>query len=155
MATLSQIRAAIKTKIEGVADAGIVHDRERYAKNAADFMALFVTNGRLAGWTIRRFATAERRPAIGRYVVSHRWKITGYRGFDDANASETAFDLVIEEVRDAFRADDTLGGLIVTQKSADALDGPSGIQVESSLPVMFGTVLAHQAVLRLDTIAFL
>lgn len=155
MATLTQIRAAIKTKIEGVTGAGVVHDRPRFADRMETFRSLYMVDGEVRGWHIERVSTVELRPAIGRYILDHRWRITGYRGFVDADSSGTDFDAVIENVRAAFRADDTLGGLIVSQKGGDTPGGPAGAQVEDSGPAMFCGVLVHRALLGLVTKNFL
>jgi hypothetical protein len=148
MPTTDQIRAAIKAKIESVAGAGVVHDYERYADRIADFKALFVTGSTLKGWLIRRVATEEKSPAVGRYLVTHRWQLRAYQGLDDAAASEKAFDSLIESVRDAFRADDTLGGVVGTCILPDDV---AGVQVEDAGPVMFAGVLAHSARCALAT----
>lgn len=148
MPTLDQIRGAIKAKIEGVAGTGIVHDYERYANDLAAFKSLYVSAGTLKGWLIRRVATRETSPAVGRWIVTHRWQIRAYQGLDDAAASEKAFDTLIESVRAAFRADDTLGGVVGTCTLPDDI---AGLQVEDAGPVMFAGVLAHSARCALAT----
>lgn len=145
--TVKQIRDAIAAKIAAVPGAGTVHSYERYAKERAAFRALFVSGGVLKGWVIRKTATRETSDAIGRQAIVHRWSIRFYMGMDDAAASEESFDTLIEDVRDAFRVDETLGGLV----AGTVVDGEAGLQVESSEPVMFADVLAHGARLRLST----
>lgn len=147
MPTVQEIRDAIKTTMNGVAGIGIVHTYQRYAKEQAAFKALFVTGTELKGWTIRKTRTREKSPARGRNNIVHTWQIDGYLGFDDANASEEAFDLLVEAVADAFRADETLGGVV----AETVVDGEAGIQVDDSGPVMFAGVLCHSARLRLGT----
>lgn len=147
MPTVQEIRDAIKTTMNGVAGIGIVHGYERYSKEQADFQTLFVTAAVLKGWTIRRTAKREISPARGRNNIENIWAIRGFMGFDDANASEQAFDDLIEDIGDAFRADETLGAVV----SSTVVDGLAGIQLESSEPVMFAGVLCHSARLRLGT----
>lgn len=147
MATLAQIRAAIVAKLEGVAGIGNVHDRERYADRHSELKTLFVTGGKVLGWVVRRVRTQEFSPAVGRYVVRHGWQIRGYMSFDDSASSETAFDDLIEDIRDAFRADEELGGLI----AGIDVDDRTGVQVEDSGPVMFCGALCHGCRLALTT----
>ena len=147
MPTSKQIRDAIAATMNTVAGIGIVHTYERYAKETADFKTLFVTAGALKGWTIRRTVRREISPVRGRNNIENIWAIRGFMGFDDANASEEAFDALIEDVADAFRADETLGGLV----ASTVVDGLAGIQLDESAPVMFAGVLCHSARLRLGT----
>jgi hypothetical protein len=81
--------------------------------------------------------------------VLNKWRISGFLSLDDANQSEIVFDNLVEAVCDAFRADETLGGLI----AGTVMDNPNvaGIQVEDSGPVMFAGVLCHSARLVLYT----
>lgn len=147
MATVEQTRDAIAVKLGGVPGAGIVHRFERYATKQSDFRTLFEIDGQVRGWTVRRVATREESPAVGRWRVTHRWQIRVYMSLDDAAESEVAFDNLVEAARDAFRADETLGGLI-----DDTVSGPvSGLQLDDSGPVMFAGVLCHAARLTLHT----
>lgn len=147
MATLQQIRDAIKATMDAVPGVGIVHNRERYIESLADFKTLFVTGAELKGWIIRRTGFRVTSSALGRDTVVNRWRIDGWAGFDDAASSELAFDNLIEEIRAAFRADESLGGVV----AGTVIDGEAGIQLDDSGPVMFAKVLCHSARLRLAT----
>lgn len=151
MPTVEQIRDAIVAKLSAVADIGKVHGFERYAVQAGEMKALYVATiaGRdqLRGWFVRRLRTAETSDALGRYVVTHDWKIRGYMALEDSAASEKAFDGLIELIRDAFRSDENLGGLI----SSTVVEDAAGVQVEESAPVLFAGALCHSAGLRLVT----
>ncbi|WP_316978047.1 hypothetical protein [Shumkonia mesophila] len=148
MANVDEIRAAIKAKLESVPGIGLVHSYERYAHDQKAFRTLFETSGKVLGWLIRRVATRETSRTIGRHDVTHRWQIRGYMSLDDAAASEIAFDDLVEAGRDAFRADETLGGVVDDTVG----DGDSiGLQVEDSGPVMFAGVLCHSVRLGLTT----
>lgn len=152
MPTLDQIRAAIKTKIEGVGGvAAVVHEYEPYAKSAAALKAKYVTGNpaRLHGYHIRRVATREILDDIARWHVFVGWRIRGFMGLEDAEATEKLFDTKIELIRDAFRADDSLGGLIFD--SMDPRSNEIGVQVLDHRPVMFADVLCHFAELGLTT----
>jgi hypothetical protein len=146
---LDQIRAAIAAKIAAVPDAGKVHEYERFAKGAKDFAALYQHNGQIRGWNIRRLTKAEKSPVIGKYNVINKWRISGFMSLEDATASEIVFDNLVEAVCDAFRTDETLGGVV----ASTVLESPdvAGIQVEDSGPVMFAGVLCHSARLVLYT----
>ena len=147
-ATLPQIRDAIHAKLSGVAGIGIVHKFERYLKREAELMAAYVSGGTLKGWNIRRISSLENFRAVSRYVVTHRWRISGYRAIDDAVESELLFDALLEAIRDAFRTDETLG---LTDVITILPEGQAGIQLEDSGPVMFAGVLCHGARLALST----
>lgn len=151
MPTIDQIRAAIKAKIETVANVGVVHDYERFASEAAKFRALYLTgtapNQRILGWHVRRVATREQYIAVSRWVVDHDWQIRGFMGIDDADATEKTFDALIESIRTAFRDDETLGALV----AACLKDETEVISVLDSGPVMLAGTLCHAARLALTT----
>lgn len=149
MPTLDEIRAAIKAKIESVADAGKVHDYERFADKLNDLKTLYIAgDGKLRGWHVRRFSTRETSAAIGTYVVTHRWQIRALQAIEDGDASEKAFDTRIEALRTAVRDDEGLGR---TDLTTVLDDGTAGIQVDDSGPAMFAGVLCHFARLTLYT----
>jgi hypothetical protein len=153
MATLAQIRAAIKAKLEAVANIGQVHDYERFAAREADFQALYkdATDGRIRGWNFYRVSTPERDLDIGEVRRLHTWRLTGFLSLDDADATGKSFDDLVESIATAFRTDRTLGGLIIDMKDMDNEFGPSGVQTDSIEPVMFVGVLCHRAQLTLVT----
>lgn len=148
--SLELIRYAITTKLAGL-DIGPVHSWERYAATNTGLLALYSTDGVLGGWYVRRVRTSESSPSLGRHVERIEWEIRGFLGLQDAVATELQFDAQIEAIRAAFRADETLGGVVASTVSDDA----AGIQVEDSGPVMFAGVLAHAARLRLITITYI
>lgn len=148
--TLNQIRDALKLKVESVSGTGKVHDYERFSKEPSKLLELYKSNRRFHGYHVRRVSTREVQAAVGRYVVSHGWQLRGFMGIDDADATEKLFDTEIEQIRDALRDDDTLGGLIATMIT----DDQAGAQVIESGPVMFCDVLSHSARLALTTVHF-
>lgn len=149
MPTITQIRDAIKAKIQTVANTGIVNRYERYAPREADFKTMFVSAGQVRGWTIRHVSQRNLRPYGGRRIIDHRWSIRAYMALDDSTESEVAFDTLMEAVIDAFDADESLGGLIDT--SIDEATSEGGLQLEDSGPVMFAGVLCHGARFRFFT----
>ncbi len=153
MATLSAIRGAIKTKLLAVSGIGKVHDYERYAANDKQFQDLYkdTASNRIKGWNLYREATSERDLYNGSVRRVHTWRITGFMGIEDADATGKTFDDLVEVIATAFRTDRTLGGLVDDIKDMSQEDGPSGVQVDSIEPVMFAGVLCHRARMRLLT----
>lgn len=155
--SLEAIRAAIVAKHSAVANIGAVHARERYANSEDKFRELFVSTPaggakQVRGWWWRRVGTVESTVSTGTTMNVHTWECRGYMAFNDADASELAFDALIEAFRDAVRADPTLGGVC----EQNAMSGePDGVQVLDAGPVMFCGVLCHSAVLQLKTWGYL
>lgn len=138
------IRRAIAEKMRTVAGVGVVHEYERYAKTERDFRALYGNNDVLLGWHIRR---VSRREKLGFNEVECGWEIRGFRSLSDADASELAFDDLVDAVLDAFRDDVRLGGVLLTPRDdADAVP-----TLQDSGPVMFCGVLCHSVRLKLTT----
>lgn len=152
MPTLDQIRAKIAEKIFALDNAVAVHEYERYAKDMRVLVALYKSgppeNPRLHGWYVRRVATKEIFVDTGRWSIWHIWRMRGFMALDDADETEKLFDDFIESIRDTFREDQDLGGLVF---QCIAQNGESGVQVISSGPVMFAGVLCHSAELGLTT----
>lgn len=147
---LAAVRTGIVALLQGL-DIGLVHDRERYAKNDSGMKQLYVREGTLRGWFVRRIRTREESQELGRWVAVHQWRIRGFRALDDDANSEHAFDNDIESIRDAMRNDDTLGGLV----DSCIIGNQAGILVEDSGPVLFAGVLCHSATLALQTRVYL
>lgn len=131
---------------------GIVHPYERYAVKREAFQALYMWQPpersqprELRGWFIRRLATRELDDTSTKTVVQIDWQIRGYMALQDALASEVTFDNLVEQLRHAFQADLTLGGLLDDELVAGA---PLGPQLVESAPYMFAGVLCHGV--RLD-----
>jgi len=151
-AQFAELRAAIVARLEGVEGIGVVHGRQRYAAEQPAFRALYTVDAggglrRINGWHLRRVRTAETSPTIGGAIAVHLWRIEGFLSFDDAAGSELEFDLLVERIRDAFRADPELGSAAVIPED----EGAYGVQVESSEPVMFAGHLCHGCRLSLAT----
>lgn len=142
------IREAIATTLEGVAGAGIVHRRERWARHQDKFRALYEQDGAVKGWFVRRVRTRRRPMTYDVNEVQHSWVIKGFRSFNDEVGSEIQFDMLVEVIAEAFRADDTLGGTVISCTTPQA----AGIQLTESTPVMFAGVLCHGVELELTTI---
>lgn len=150
MTPLQDLRAAIVAKLTGIAGIGVVHDRERYAVGMDQLKAMYVPVGeqQLRGWFVRRLGIHEVAAGPRQRVQTITWRIQGVMALDDAASSEIAFDNLIETIGDTFRADPTLGGLVLTPKPED---DDAGVQVVDSGPVMFAGVLCHAARLAITT----
>lgn len=140
MSDETTIRAAIKTRMEAVSNVGLVYDYQRLTTEWDNFLDLFKTtiNGSqvIRGWCITcEGVTLVERETYGgntsNYAIHYPYKIRGYFGVDDTNASEkTAFALA-EAVREALSA----------HISSVALDNiPS---LDTFEPRIFGDVLCH------------
>lgn len=142
------IRDQIVAKLTTVAGIGLVHRFQRYATKQSDFKALYESGGKVLGWFVRRVSVTEREDVSSYNREVTRWRIEGVMSLDDAAETEIAFDNLIDAARDAFRADETLGGVVETT----VVDGQAGLQLEDSGPAMFAGVLCHHARLSLATV---
>lgn len=142
---MSAIRDAIVATMRTVADIGVVQPYERYAHAMQQLKAVYLSedHGQLRGWFVRREQVIETGRILPRSIERVRWRIQGVMALDDAHASELVFDGLIDALRDAFRADDTLGGTVNQCAMPDGSE--AGLQLVSSGPVMFADVLCHGA----------
>lgn len=151
---LEAVRAAIVARLNTVPDVGVVHDYQRYAGDLRKLAALYVTEvgGRpqLRGWYVSRVATVETSAVSGSYAATHEWVLRGYMALDDAAESEIVFDRLVEQIREAFRGDDGLGGLVGSIVFDGSEGSTAGVQAQLE-PVMFAGVLCHAARLTLRT----
>lgn len=137
----SAILALLKTIVEGVAGTGKIHDYVRLARNEQKFIELFVTDNVVNGWQISRrstpqsFEDSDEKDGVLIEAV-HEYILTGFRGIDDANASEKTFQNLVEAVSDALATDSTL------QAADYNIGAPQILVVE---PRAFGHVLCHVA----------
>ncbi|UCV13770.1 hypothetical protein [Quatrionicoccus australiensis] len=139
-----EIRRAIAAKLLSVAGIGNVFEYERAAANEKAFRELYATDENLLGWHIRRVGRKE--DAVNAEVLTD-WEIRGFKAIQDAVASELAFDDLIDDILDAFRADPTLGKVLLYPR-----DKSNSIpDLADSGPVMFCGVLCHAAKLKFTT----
>lgn len=152
MPALYEIRNAIVAEMQAIANIGIVHGYERYAAREGDFRTFYLYDlgagvQQIRGWYVRRRSTVQTREVMGSHEDVHQWLIRGFMAIDDAAASEKTFDDLIEVVRERFRVNNNLGGLIASIYSPDG----KGVELAESQPVLFGGVLCHSARLHLST----
>ncbi len=157
------VRDAIVTVIRRVPEVGQVHNRERFAKDSKRLLDLYgwpnpnpATGAQaVRGWFVSLLAEAHRPKRVGRATVLSDWRMTGFLGFEDAEASELVMADLARAIVAAFRADPTLGGVIARQSDSQAGDGAAvGPQIQRIEPVMFCGVLTHRASLTLTTERF-
>jgi len=146
MADTATTRAAIVALMQTL-DIGVVHAFEPYANSKTDLKKLYVRDGLLRGWFVRRLRTREESQDLGRWTDVTRWKIHGYRALVEDDNSEQQFDNEIELIRTAVRDDDTLGGAV----DSCIVGNEAGIVLVDFQPVLFAGVLCHSADLALNT----
>jgi hypothetical protein len=142
-------RARIKTVILTVDSVGDVYDYERYSKKWNTLRSLFTTTSgdvtRLRGWTITLASMEQEATTFGASDSTHviyTYRIRGFEGVDDANATEKSFCALALAVITALDADTLL-------HSNTYEDGASGKFVSEPSPYasfdyrMFGGVLVH------------
>lgn len=138
---LEEIRAHIKSVLEGVSGIGTVHEYERWAADWTRYLALFKTSAdKINGWTITRRGTASVRDTMPTIMRNHTFIIRGIYGLKDTDESELTFQALIEAIQDAFEDEYLLGGYALNS-------GPMQVNVVENR--MFGTILCHFAELTL------
>ncbi len=151
MADLATIRAAIKTLLANVPDVGVVHDYERFAKSKKDFQTMYKSGNQILGWFFYRERTEELDGDTGEVRVLHYWRFYGFNGLSDSTETAKTFQALVEIIRDAFRADPTLGGVIDDNKNMAQRFGSVGLQLDAIENVMFFGILCHRARFSLVT----
>lgn len=135
--------AAILAAVSGM---GIVHQYQRLSTEWGKFLNLFKdSGGKINGAVITRSGVSERQAGVGQKQTAHIMTIRFYCGLNDADASETAFQALIDAARADFAANKTLNGTCDTTHSGWALGGPLGLNVRVIDNRMFGSVLCHFA----------
>ena len=138
---LSDIIAAIKTIMLGVSGVEIVHEYQRFAADWTKFLSLFKdSSDRINGWMITRESTPEDRDTYPTLRRQHRFVIRGFYGLNDAEASETTFQTLVERIQTAFDVDPVLGGTVINSEP---------LQVDKVDARVFGSVLCHYAELSI------
>jgi len=151
---ISTIIAAIKTTLEGVTGIGNVYGYERWANNHSKFLDLFRTDAdTINGWVISRASTAQQVTAYRKRQNAHVFTIKGFYGLKDADASETTFQALLDNIQTAFESDITLNGTVKTTcPNWGQMSGAAGLQITSVEARMFGNILCHYAECRLGAI---
>ena len=147
MTSLATVRAKIVATMNAVPGIGVVHGYEAFVKTEAKLKALYVRDGKLHGWQVRRVGPTSEKPySEGVNEVIFNWRMRGFMALEDD--TETGFDDLVEDIRTAFRLDPTLGGVVTTT----VFPNSAGVQLDESLPVVFAGVLCHAVTLTLATL---
>ena len=113
----STARAAIKAVLDGVSNIGQVHDYQRFSRNLSDYFDQFKTTissaNVIRGWTVAlQSADTEyvSPPGDNDYLVrrNYTYKVRGYIGHNDADATEKTAAALVETVLNALDSDTTL-----------------------------------------------
>ena len=140
--TLAAVKAAIKTEMIKATGVEKVELRLRVKREKADLFALFTrADGKVTGWMLTRRRTAETVGDVSYDVRLHRIYMIGFYVFNDTDDTETAFDLIIDNICTELRGDDLLGGVC-------ELAGP--VQVERVEMRRISGVLCNYAELYVD-----
>ncbi len=139
---LADIREQIKTILSGVSGAGVVHDYDRWASTWEKFLDLFKdeATGKINGWTITRDKTPATTASTTHDSRVHHFRIRGYYGLKDEDASEIVFQQLIEDICASFRS---------KYKLNDTAENTEPVQVEAVDLRIFGNVLCHYCELLL------
>lgn len=141
------IRAQIKVILEAVTGIGVVHSYERYARSITDFRNLMTSAGVVNGWVIHRESTTAEQVTMGpkgQIERNHTYRIAGIYEHNDASASETTFQTIIDAIFAAFKANGTLNATAISHRQ---------IQVDSVTITKdgeFGDDIYHTAELTLE-----
>ncbi len=128
--------ADLKARLEAVAGAGIVHNRQRFTAEWSQFLALMKdgTDDRIRGWEI---SAGPRSPEQDPDWIE-TWGLEHYVGLNDAESTELAFQAHLEAVARSFRdqpylPDEAAPWGVVTQ----------GMSIDVAETRSFGGVLCH------------
>lgn len=139
------VRARIYTVVNAVSNIGLVYDYERWVPEWSKYLDLFKTTISsvevIRAWTItcQSFVPVEIATMGNQKVETNFvYKIRGYFGLDDANASEKTAIAIAEDVVEALNADTTLHGASYAASGEHAL-----AELTLFEPRFFGDVLCH------------
>jgi len=146
--TLVDIKAALKTILEGVTGIGKVHDRLRWTNEPAKFKEYFFDNSRqiINGWEITRTAYAPILSTSALIKKIHVMRCRGYYGFKDSINTEDIFHTIVDGVVDAVHSN------ISYANAWDRIEDMEGAQATDIGMADFAGHLCHYAdvIVRLE-----
>jgi hypothetical protein len=149
------IRDEIVARLTAIPGIGVVHGYQRYASRARQLADLYVYNGQLRGWFVRRVGQIETTHSANQNEEKTRWLIRGYLAVNDADASELVFDGLLDAARNAFKTDwldaPFTGGVMFRDEESKQ----TGVTIDEQAPVLFADVLCHAAKCTLVTRRFI
>jgi hypothetical protein len=102
--SLGSIRTQIKTTLEGVSGIGQVYEYLRHVANENMFKTLFIKSNKLNAWLITREAVQDNAISTApSYIRTHNFKIFGFYGLKDTDATENTFQALVDTVLDDLR----------------------------------------------------
>lgn len=145
MNNYAAILADIKSKLESVSNIGKVYDYDRRATTDDEFIKLFAYTPaggyqQIRGWELTRTAAVEHKK--GAFWRHHQFKVMGYMGLKDADATEKTFQSLVEEICNKFRTAESPSEATWQYRNGDNPD-ESTVQVKSIQLRMFGNILCH------------
>ncbi len=154
--SIQPVREAIVAKLKTVSGIGVVNAFEPLAASMDALKRYYLppASKSLKGWFVRRVSTQEVGEIYERGVEFTTWRIQGYLSVADEGASEIAAQDLVESIRQAFREDYDLGGVVASQ-SAPSSRGEIHLQLRELSTVMFCDVLCHSIRLELSTERYL
>lgn len=146
--TLVDIKAALKTVLEGVTGIGKVHDHLRYTTDPAIFKQYFFDDSReiINGWEITRSAYAPILSTSALIRKVHVMRCRGYYGFKDSINTEDIFNTIVDGVVDAIHNN------IAYTDAWDRIEDYEGAQATDIGLDQFGGLMCHYAdvIVRLE-----
>lgn len=135
---LPEILELVTTRLEAVPTVKNVWNYKRLAVASPKFKALFQDPEaqKLHTWFVVRESSPAADEGTQAYRRIHNMVLMGYYAVSDTDASELAFNAIIQDVCDAF---DPLDG----RTYAGAVDWSGPLQVDGPTSLMFGPVLCH------------
>lgn len=105
MSGWNTIRPNLLTLLQGVTDIGAVFDRPRWKADTMQLQSFRDSNNRLHFWWFQRTGVpiAITRTGGG-YSYIHTVKVEGFMALNDANATETTFQELVDAVQNTFNA---------------------------------------------------
>jgi len=152
--SLAAIREKIKAILAGVDGLGVVHDYDRWSNDWNKMLGHYKdAEGRINGCAFAREKWQERQQTMGETETAHIFVFRRIMGLQDDRATGIAFDDHLEDLRAAFRDQETLDGECRTiNPDWGPMEGAVGLQGDTIEPRMFGNVLCHVAECRLCVI---
>jgi len=148
----SSVRSYLKSVLDAVSNVGQVHDYERWALNWSDILDRYKTtisgSDMLRGWTIScvgwEAEYLDYPNDAGSYIEVRRYqyKVRGYFGLNDGDASEKTAAGIVEDVCEALNSNATLHAM---QNATDLWGPVPPARVDVFEARSFAGVLCHYA----------